>query len=136
VDAIDLVQGTTSSSIADMQTQYDGIEYEISEVNTGDGIEFDMYFHRVVRFTKLGFSFYYLGGAGHHIKLLVLNPITGQWEIYNTTYTSLALNYRYIDVKDAEEHIDNNGTVRAKFLHFGGAVAAHDLVIDYVALIR
>lgn len=134
-DSVEVIAGTTSSSVSDLQTQYDGNIYHIDEVATTPGIDLRINFINIIRFSKITFSAYYDGRAAHYVEMQLYNYVTGEWETYTTIEISLGLNIQSFETADFEEHI-KEGKVIMRFCHPMQGIAPDDFYIDYVALLR
>ena len=134
-DSVELITGTSSGTVADLQVQYDGNNYQAEEVTGVPGIDLRINFKNILRFSKITYTAYYKGSTSHYVEVQLFNYKTGVWEVYTTIPYALGMNTRYFDTADFDEHI-KNGEVMIRFYHPISGTAAHDLFIDYVALIR
>jgi len=134
--AVEVTYGTSSSSVSDIQVQYDGNTFDLEELATTPGLQMIVSFKNVLRFSKIGISAYYSANTtSHYVAIEIYNWENGEWEVYATIPPGLGMNYRYFDTQDYEEHI-KNGEVKMRLNHPMGGSAAHDFYIDYMALIR
>ena len=135
-DSVELIVGTSASSVSDIQVQYDGNQYDLAEVAATPGIDLRINFKNVIRFSGIGYEAYYSGSATHWVEFQLWNYLTGEFETYATIENSNGMNYRFFDTQDFVEHVNNKGEVIARFYHPVSGNNSHDLYIDYVALIR
>lgn len=134
-DSVDVIVGTTSSSVSDLQGQYNGNVYHVDEVASTPGIDLRINFTNILRFSKITFSAYYNGRAAHYVEVQLFNYVSSEWEIYTTLEISLGLTLRSFESADFEQHI-REGKVIMRFYHPLQGIAPDDLYIGYVALLR
>lgn len=134
-DSVDVIIGTTSSSVSDLQSQYNGNVYVINEENATPGIDLRINFINILRFSRITFSAYYSGRAAHYVELQLFNYVTNMWEIYTTLEVNLGLSLHSFESADYADHI-KNGNVIMRFEHPPNGVPADDLFINYAALLR
>lgn len=134
-DSVDVIVGTTSSSVSDLQGQYNGNVYEIHEENATPGIDLRINFINILRFSGITFSAYYSGRAAHYVEVQLFNYVANTWETYTTLEVSLGLNLHSFESADYTEHI-KNGIVVMRFVHPPTGIPADKLFIGYTALLR
>ncbi len=134
-DSVELTAGSSSDSVSDLQTIYDGNNYHIDEIAGTPGFDLIITFINVLRFSKIAYSAYYAGSATHWVEMQLYNYETGAWETYTTIEDSNGMNYRFFDTTDFEQHV-KKGEVKMRFCHVPSGTGAHDFYIDYAALIR
>lgn len=133
--AVNVIIGTTSSSVSDLQTQYNDNVYEINEENDTPGIDLRILFKNVLRFSQIMFSAFYDGRAAHYVEMQLYNYETSAWETYTTLELGVGLSLYSFDCEDYREHIDK-GNVIMRFEHPPTGVPADDLHVGYAALLR
>ena len=136
-DSINVIAGTPTGTVADIQNWQDGNVLQIQEVAATPGQNIEITFNNVTDFRRIGVSMYYAGSATHWIEIQLWNVAEAAWEIIWTFSTGLGLNYRYSDIpKLFTEFIDGAGNVKMRIFHPQNGNAAHNTFIDYAALIR
>lgn len=134
-ESVDVIIGTSSSSVSDLQSQYNGNVYDINDAASTPGIDLRINFVNILRFSKITFSAYYDGRATHYVEVQLFNYITNEWETYSTIEISLGLSLRSFETADFEEHI-REGKVVMRFCHPPQGIPPDHLHIGYAALLR
>ena len=146
-DAIDLVIGSTTSAVSDLQYPFDGAFYHVDEVADTPGIDLIVDFENVTGFNHVSVKGVYAGSATHSIAVQLYNWTETRWDTYHGMQTgkedvSTADGYIMDDVSflvpDDAEYIGTGGdagNVRVRFCHTMSGNASHDLYIDGVQLI-
>lgn len=128
----------TSGTVADVQAWSDGNEVHITEVAGVPGFDVEFTFTGVTDFARLGLAAYYAGSATHHAEYCVYDDANTAWRVLWTFSNGLGHNYRYSDlpVDDRSDYINSSGEVKTRLYHPTTGNAAHDLYINYAALIK
>jgi len=132
--SVELLEGTSSSTVTDLQVLNDGNSFDITEAAGTPGQRFKIFFVNIIRFSGLAFKAYYDGN--HYIEFQLYNCVTGSWDTQITIESSNGMDYRLIDVPNSPNYISNIGGVTARHYHPSAGNPADDSFIEYVALIR
>lgn len=145
-DSVTLVEGTSTSSVTDLQTSNDGNYYHIDESANTPGINLIVDFVSVEHFRRVNIVACYVGSDTHAIAVQIYNWSTTGWDTFTsiqdhycdlTTSDGKILTNFDIDIYDEVNYIGsgaNEGEVRMRFYHTPSGNAAHNFDIDVVAL--
>ena len=132
--SINLTVGSTTSTISDLQTMFDGNIFTIEENNSTPAITFDVTFSNIHKFKAIVFNGYYSGTTTHNVNITAYNNITTNYDSLIYLPTANANNYRYIEGSDGSSYVDGNGDVILRFDHPVNGNTSHRLYIDYIGL--
>ena len=132
-NGVTLNYGSSSDSVTDLQTQLDGNIYSIDEAADTPGIELEVDFTGVVKFTKVIVKAYYAGGSTHGVRIQLYNNDSDAWDTLHTLYSGIDHQQCTLIVPDDTNYIDT-GVVIVRFYHTELGNASHDLYIDWCAL--
>jgi len=128
--------GTPVGSITDIQSLLDGNVYNLPEVTGSPGFDLEVDFTGIKRISGLVVRAYYgPSSSSHYCEVQLYNYST------STEDTVLRLNpaddydYRTILLPDGTNYYDGSGNAQVTFYHPTAGNAAHDLYVDYVALL-
>lgn len=137
--------GSATGSVSDTQTINDSNEYNIHETTGPPNPNFVSTFDfsgitagHEPNLIELHWG--YNGGAGHIIELQMYNYDTTNWDVIdNTTLTDNAgtLLFNTFTITDGGGAIvdyTSGGAARVRFSHAANGIAAHDFLIDYLAI--
>lgn len=135
-DSINVIVGTPTGSVADIQEWQDGNVLQIDEAAATPGQNIEFNFINVKSIRRVALSMYYDGSAVHWIEIQLWNFTEAAWKTIWTFSTGLGLNYRYSDMPvSGVDFIDGSGNSKMRIYHPIGGNASHDSFIDYAALI-
>ena len=135
-DSINVIAGTPTGTVADIQNWQDGNILQIQEAAATPAMEVDFNFIDVESIRRIGISMYYQGSTTHWIEVEIYNFTTVAWEKVFTYETGNQLDYKYADLPVSDnDFIDINGNAKMRICHPTSGNASHDALIDYVALI-
>jgi len=134
-NSINLLIGTTSGTVSDIQAPYNIDVLDISEAAETPGIDLRIFFTNILRFDKLFFGAHYNGRATHYVEVQVFNFVTNQWEVYAAVSFGYGMDFQYLEICDSAEHI-KDAEVWVRFVHPLLGVVPDNLYVDYVALVR
>ena len=132
-NGVTLNYGTSSDTVTDLQTQLDGNIYSIEEVADTPGIDLEVDFANIVKFTKVIVKAYYNGGSTHAIRIQLYNNDTTNWDTLSTLNTGIDHQQLTLTIADDTDYI-SSGVVIVRFYHTELGNASHDLYIDWCAL--
>jgi len=114
----------------------DGLNYSIQEaMGAAPVLTFNVNFTDVDDFDFVVLNAEYMGSTSHQLELEIYEPEDDDWEgEYQTITTNTKLVYYLIPVGDAEEHIDDDGTVQVRIRHIQNGISSHWLAVDYLVL--
>lgn len=135
VNSINLVAGTSTDGIADIQTMLDGNVYNLNEVAASPGYDLRFAFINIDNIDHIVVRFYYSGGTSHGCRFQIYNVNTTNWD---TLFTESGANvdmsvYTFFMVDDTN-YIDGSDQVLVRFYHTEVGNPAHDVFIDYVGI--
>lgn len=136
--SINIIVGTPTGTVADIQSWADGNVLQIAEVAATPGMDLEMLFTNVKSIRRIGLSMYYDGSSTHWIEIQIWNYTEAAWKTIWTFSKDGGLNYRYSDLSAGsdDDYIDASGNAKLKMVHPTAGNAAHDAFIGYAALIR
>jgi hypothetical protein len=134
--SINVIYGNPNGgSVADIQNWQDGNVLDLTEAASANALRMEMIFNNINSFQRIGLSMYYDGSATHWVQQEIWDKIDMAWKQLTNWNTCKALDYRFVDLPiDAQRFIDN-GTVKLRIDHPQSGNAAHNMFIDYVALV-
>ena len=136
-DSINVIAGTPTGTVADIQTWQDGNTLDVVEAAATPGMDIEINFTNVKSIRRVGLQMVYEGSAVHWIEVQLWNYDASAWKTIWTFSTGLGQNYRYSDLpEDGQKFIDTNGDAMMRIYHPTGGNASHDAHIEYAALIR
>lgn len=137
-DSLELLFGTSSGTVADLQVLNDGNTYDITEASGAPGQELIITFVNVIRFKHIATKAFYeiKSGTAHSVQLQLFDFLTNQWDTQITYESGSGTNYRFIDVDNAQEYISGIGETKMRFFHEASGNTQHDTFIEYLALVR
>lgn len=141
-NSVTLSVGSSSSAVADLQSDNDGNVYHVDEVAGTPGLTLIVDFTSVTGFNWVKILATYDGTATHALDLEVYNWTTASWDIFDaiqtgTSNTGTIFGNHDFFIPDDANYIGTGGSagqVRIRFNHPMAGNASHDLDIDVVAL--
>lgn len=135
--SINVIAGTPTGTIADILNWQDGNVLQIQEAAATPGMNVEINFIDVISIRRIGLAMYYDGSATHWIEIQLWNYTEAAWKTIWTFSTDGGLNYRYSDLPVSDvDFIDGSGNAKMQIIHPTAGNAAHDMFIDYAALIQ
>lgn len=135
-DSVNVVVGTPTGTVADVQTWQDGNTLDIVEAAATPGQDIQFAFVNVKSIRRVGVAMNYVGSATHWIEIRLYDYVAAAFKTVWTFSTGMGLNYRYSDLPiDGQNFIDAGGNALMQIYHPVAGNAAHNSNIDYVALI-
>ena len=146
-NSVTLSNGTSSSSVSDLQTAHDGNFYHIDEAATTPGLRLQVTFTSVTAFNWVNITAVYAGSTTHSIGVQLRNFDNDEWDTFHACQTGIgdvSTSDGYI-VGDYSFFVPNDSPyigfcgaeedeVWVRFNHTMAGNASHDLDIDVVAL--
>jgi len=134
--------GTHSGTVADLQTAFDTLVYQITETNTSPCLGLIVEFTDVSAFNWVNILASYNGSTSHAVTISLYNWQTGSWNTFeviphNPATSRTVLENHSFFVPDDSPYIGtgaNAGKVRVSFAHPASGQNGHLLWIDVVAL--
>jgi hypothetical protein len=132
-NSINLIAGTSSSSISDLQTLLDGNTYDIVEAASTPGTNLEVSFTGVTAINRLVVAAFYDGNAAHAVRVQLYNYTDTAWDTIHTMNDGRDIEQHFKTIVDDSDYI-SSGAAKVRFYHAESGSTAHDLYIDYVAL--
>ena len=128
--------GTPVGDVTDIQTMLDGNVYNLPEVAAAPGFDLEVDFSSIDRIDGIVLRAYYGPKTSTHYSELRIHN-------YQTTNDDTIINFQPADdynvrtilIPDGEDYLDGSGNAQLTFYHPPSGNLAHDLFIDYVALL-
>jgi hypothetical protein len=131
--SVNLVAGTSTDTVADLQTLLDGAEYHINEVAATPGINLEVAYSSVVVFNFVLVRAYYSGASTHAVRIQLYNYSSSDYDTINIINTGID-HQQVLSFVPAITNYISSGAATIRFYHAEAGNAAHDLYIDYAAL--
>ena len=148
-NSITLDVGSSTSSITDLQTAFDGNFYHIDEQGSANpAIDLKVDFTNITHFNRINVIAVYKGSQSHSVAIQLYNWTQTRWDTFDalqhaqeeiTTADSYSLENHDFWINNDTEYIGTGpdaGKVRVRFLHPFSGNGAHDLWIDVVKVVR
>lgn len=132
--SVTLNNGTSSDTVADMQTLNDGNEYAIAEVTGVPGIDLRIEFTGIISVRGLILHAYYQGT--HNLNVELYNYTLVQFDLFTNMTNSAYHNYRTILIPGGTDYFDSSGNAVMRLYHPQTGNASHNAYIDYAALLQ
>ncbi len=139
-DSITLSSGTSSGTVEDLKTAFDGNIYHVDEVAATPGQNLIIDFVNVSSFRRVTVLFNYVGSSTHTITVQLYNWTTEDWDSFTS---ALGIEQTIVDhsfnVENYRNYIGtdaNKGRVRVRLYHSQSGNTSHDGYIDEIALYR
>ncbi len=135
--AIQNADGTSGSTVSDLQVAHDGNTFDVEEVTGVPGIDLIVDFIGVTAINWVNIIAFYAGSAAHSATIQLYNWSTTSWNRFNACELGVVLHDHSFFLPDDSDYIGtdaNAGKVRVRFLHEQSGNASHDLYVDVVAL--
>jgi len=126
--------GTPVGTITDLQTLNDGNEYNLPELAGTPGMDLECDFTGVTSIRGILLNARYTGSSSHEVTVRLKN-YTGGDDIFIRMSSTTTNNYRTVLIPDDTNYI-SGGAAQISFYHGISGVPAHDLYIDYVAILN
>lgn len=129
--------GTPVGAISDIQTLLDGNVYQLPEVAGTPGFDVEFVFTGITDVKGFAFRAYYAPlTSSHLVTFAAWNYDTSAWDQFMELPPSTGYNYRYIEIPNGNSpYFDGSGNAKIRFYHNSSGNAAHDLYVDFIALI-
>jgi len=130
------VGGTPIGSVSDIQTFLDGNVYNLPEAAGTPGFELDIDFTNIAAIYSIFSMIRYNGSTMHQVSFRIHNFNSGnddEFHVINSTGTIFQCRTIYIPI-DAD-YIDGSNNAQVIIHHNSAGNAAHDLFVDYVAIL-
>jgi len=135
--SINVIVGTPTGSVSDIQTWRDGNTLDILEAAATPGQNVEITFTNIKAFRRVAIGMYYSGSVAHWIEVQLWDNIAASWKTLRTILTGLGLDYKYSDLPvRSDDFVNGSGEVKMRLYHPAMGNAAHNSFIDYAALIR
>ena len=139
--AINPIVGGVTGTVEDIQKWADGNLLQIDEVAAMPGIEFEILFSGVTDIQRIALAINYDGSTSHWIEVALWNYVELANKLLWTINRDGNIDYKYADLPvenpiDRFEFIDGAGNAKMRIYHPVNGNAAHNVFIDYAALIR
>lgn len=128
--------GTATGSVTDVQTLLDGNSYQVVEAAATPGFDIEFTFTNINSIAGFVSHIWYDGGAaGHDVTLRLYNDTDTQDDPFLVIPSSGLYAYRTVLIPDDSKYINSSNEVDVVLYHDSGGSVAHDVYIDYIALI-
>ena len=128
--------GIPVGDVTDIQTLLDGNTYNLPEVAGVPGYDLEICFRRIINIKGFVFRAYYSpNNSAHLVTFDMYNYDTVTWDSFMQVPPANGYNYRYIEIPNGSYYFNNRGDARMRFYHISSGNSAHDLYIDYAAII-
>lgn len=135
-DSLTLVAGTSTDNINDVLVAFDGNVYNLNEAAGAPGFDLRFNFSGLTHFVEVFSRFYYAGSATHGCRIQLYNYNTTNWDTFLTVIgNGIDYTIREADIIADTNYIDGSGNAILRFYHTEVGNPAHDVYIDYVALV-
>ena len=131
------VTGTSSDSVSDVQTLFDGNTYDVAEVTGTPGFDVEFTFTNViVPANIIQARLHYEGSSTHGIGVEAYNYSTTTWDRFSHFTDHAPDDFAWIEISipDMENYRDGSNNMKVRFYHFTAGNSAHTLYIDYVGM--
>lgn len=127
--------GTPVGTVSDMQVLLDGNEYNLPEASGTPGFDLEVNFTTVLSVKGIVVRAYYEGSSSHHVDMKIRNYDTAADDTIINFQDAEDYNYRTILIPDDTDYIDGSGNSQITFYHPDNGTPAHDMYIDYIAIL-
>jgi len=141
-NSVTLTTGTSTSAVADLQTDNDGNVYHVTEAIGTPAIDLIIDFVSVTGFNWVKVLATYDGGATHAMEVELYNWVTASWDTFDSMQSGFSNsgaifgNHSFF-VPNQTDYIGTGGSlgqVRVRLDHPMTGNASHDLYVDEVAV--
>jgi hypothetical protein len=132
-DGVTLNNGTSASSLSDLQTMLDGNTYDIAEEVGAPGINVEIEFAGVIEINQVIVSAYYSGSPTHAVRIQLYNYNDAAWDTIHTINDGRDIEQHFKTIVDDSDYI-LSGNAIVRLYHAENGNGSHNLYIDYVGL--
>ena len=131
--SIQLIAGTSTNTISDLNILLDGNVYDLTETTGANAIQLDINFTNIVNFSGITARAFYDGATTHAVRIQLFNYNTSNWDVIHTLNDGRDYETHTKSVATSSNYLQN-GLVQSRFLQTENGNTSHNLYIDYFAL--
>jgi len=130
-----LNNGTSSSSVSDLQALLDGNTYDVVEATGAPGMNLEVDFTGVTKISRIAVRAYYDGSSTHAVRVQLYNYNDAVWDTVHTLNDGRDFQQHFKTVPDDTDYI-SGGAAIIRLYHTESGNASHDMHVDYVGLVH